>query len=87
MKEASNSLFFLSLLSKANLFKEDNDLENKEDEVNDDLYGQGFDKKFIDGMLQNKTSQRALNEYAIPNEGGYVNLANDSGGETNMGIS
>lgn len=28
-----------------------------------------------------------LNNYIIPNEGGYVNDKNDRGGETNMGIS
>lgn len=28
-----------------------------------------------------------LNNYIIPNEGGYINDENDSGGETNMGIS
>ena len=60
---------------------------NFSQDVNYDLYGQGFDKKFIDEMLQNKTYQRALTEYAIPNEGGYVNLTNDPGKETNMGIS
>ena len=38
-------------------------------------------------MLQDQNYQQALNEYAIPNEGGYVNNLNDPGGETNMGIS
>ena len=28
-----------------------------------------------------------LNNYIIPNEGWYINDENDSGGETNMGIS
>lgn len=51
------------------------------------LYGTDFDQEFIDNMLQDKDYQRALQEYAIPNEGGYVNNKNDPGGETNMGIS
>ena len=37
------------------------------------LYGNGFTKEFINEMLNNKEYQRALQEYAIPNEGGYVN--------------
>ena len=51
------------------------------------LYGDGFTKDFIDEMLNDKEYQRALQEYAIPNEGGYVNYLQDPGGETNMGIS
>jgi len=51
------------------------------------LYGDGFSKEFIDEMLNNKEYQKALKEYAIPNEGGYVNNTKDPGGETNMGIS
>ena len=51
------------------------------------LYGNGFSKEFIDNMLSDKDYQRALQEYAIPNEKGYVNNMNDPGGETNMGIS
>ena len=31
--------------------------------------------------------QKILNEYIIPNEGGYNNDPDDPGGETNMGIS
>ena len=58
-----------------------------EDDVNYELYGQDFGKDFINEMLNNKTYQKALKEYAIPNEGGYVNLVNDPGKETNMGIS
>ena len=50
-------------------------------------YGAGFSKKFIDQMLNDRDYQRALQEYAIPNEKGYVNNVNDPGGETNMGIS
>ena len=51
------------------------------------LYGEGFSKEFIDQMLTDSDYQRALNEYAIPNEKGYVNNKNDPGGETNMGIA
>ena len=51
------------------------------------LYGDGFTKDFIYEMINNKEYQRALKEYAIPNEGGYVNDPQDPGGETNMGIS
>lgn len=51
------------------------------------LYGDGFSKEFIDKMLNDADYQRALNEYAIPNEKGYVNNINDPGGETNMGIT
>ena len=51
------------------------------------LYGDGFSKEFIDDMLHDKEYQRALQEYAIPNEGGYVDNPKDQGGETNMGIS
>ena len=50
-------------------------------------YGEGFSKEFIDEMLNDEIFQRALREYAIPNEGGYINLENDPGKETNMGIS
>ena len=51
------------------------------------FYGDGFTKDFIYEMLNDKEYQRALKEYAIPNEGGYVNDPQDPGGETNMGIS
>lgn len=51
------------------------------------LYGRGFSKDFINQMLDNKDYQRALIEYAIPNEGGYVFDPRDLGAETNMGIS
>ena len=51
------------------------------------LYGNDFSKEFIDEMVNNKEYQRALQEYAIPNEGGYVNDPQDPGGETKFGIS
>ena len=51
------------------------------------LYGNGFTKEFINEMLNDKEYQRALQEYAIPNEGGYVNDPQDPGGETKFGIS
>ena len=51
------------------------------------LYGNGFSKEFIDKMTNDKEYQRALKEYAIPNEGGYVNDPQDPGGETKFGIA
>lgn len=60
---------------------------NNNKKVDYSAYGEGFSKEFIDKMLNDKEYQRALQEYAIPNEGGYVNLPNDFGRETNMGIS
>ncbi len=51
------------------------------------LYGNGFSKEFIDKMTNDKEYQRALKEYAIPNEGGYVNDPQDPGGETKLGIA
>ena len=59
----------------------------KANNIDYSLYGDGFSKEFIDEMLSNKDYQRALKEYAIPNEGGYVNNPQDPGGETNMGIA
>lgn len=56
-------------------------------QVDYSLYGNGFSKEFIDKMLNDSDYQHALQEYAIPNEAGYVNDENDPGGETNMGIS
>jgi hypothetical protein len=37
------------------------------------LYGEGFSKEFIDKMENDKEFQKILNEYIIPNEGGYNN--------------
>ena len=51
------------------------------------LYGDGFSKEFIDQMLNDSEFQNILNEYIIPNEGGYNNDPADTGGETNMGIA
>ena len=51
------------------------------------LYGNDFSKEFIDKMTNDKEYQRALKEYAIPNEGGYVNDPQDPGGETKFGIA
>lgn len=63
------------------------DAEIQENNVDYSLYGDDFSKEEIDRMLQDQNYQQALNEYAIPNEGGYVNNPNDPGGETNMGIT
>ena len=51
------------------------------------LYGADFTKEFIDKMLNDAEFQKILNEYIIPNEGGYNNDPDDTGGETNMGIA
>ena len=51
------------------------------------LYGNDFSKEFIDKMTNDKEYQRALKEYAIPNEGGYINAPQDPGGETKFGIA
>ena len=56
-------------------------------QVDYSLYGDGFSKEFIDQMLNDADYQKALDEYAIPNEKGYVNNIKDPGGETNMGIA
>ena len=63
--------------------KEDKD----NNEINYSLYGEDFDKNFINELVNDKEFNAILNNYIIPNEGGYVNDKNDSGGETNMGIS
>ncbi len=60
---------------------------NNSKSVDYTLYGDGFSQEFIDQMLNDNDYQRALQEYAIPNEGGYIKNKNDPGGETNMGIS
>lgn len=50
------------------------------------LYGDGFSKEFIDKMENDAEFQKILNEYIIPNEGGYNNDPDDPGGETNRGF-
>ena len=59
----------------------------KDDEVDYSLYGEGFTKEFIDQMLNDDEFQRILNEYIIPNEGGFSDRINDRGGKTKYGIS
>lgn len=61
--------------------------KNKNNEINYSLYGEDFDKNFINELVKDKEFNAILNNYIIPNEGGYINDKNDSGGETNMGIS
>lgn len=61
--------------------------KNNNNEINYSLYGEDFDKNFINELVKDKEFNAILNNYIIPNEGGYVNDKNDSGGETNMGIS
>lgn len=60
---------------------------NKTKKIDYSLYGEGFTKEFIDEMENDYEFQQILNEYIIPNEGGYNNDPNDAGGETNMGIA
>ena len=60
---------------------------NKTKKIDYSLYGKGFTKDFIDEMENNEEYQKALREYVIPNEKGYVNNPKDPGGETNMGIA
>ena len=60
---------------------------NNNKKVDYSAYGEGFSKEFIDNMLDDKEYQKILDEYIIPNEGGYVNRPNDLGGETKYGIS
>jgi len=68
----------------------------KDDNINKDniikqidysKYGTGFTKEYINEMVTNSEFNQILKKYIIPNEGGYNNDKNDSGGETNMGIS
>lgn len=61
--------------------------KNNNNEINYSLYGEDFDKNFINELVNDKEFNAILNNYIIPNEGGYVNDKNDRGGETNMGIS
>ena len=56
-------------------------------QVDYSLYGTDFTKEFIDKMLNDAEFQKILNEYIIPNEGGYSNRLNDRGKKTNYGIS
>ena len=60
---------------------------NTNQQVDYSLYGDGFSKEYIDLMLKDADYIKALEEYAIPNERGYVNNPLDPGGETNMGIA
>jgi len=68
---------------------DESDRARKDDELKIDYskYGNGFSKKFVNQMLVDNEFNKILEEYLIPNEGGYNNDKDDSGGETNMGIS
>ena len=59
----------------------------KNSQVDYSKYGSGFTREFIDEMLNDREFFNILHEYIIPNEGGYKNDSDDTGGETNMGIS
>jgi len=83
----SQSSFYSKMGRPYNLQPDKYKLGNPADKIDYSLYGSGFSKEFIDEMVNNKEYQRALREYAIPNEGGYINNPNDPGGETNMGIA
>ena len=60
---------------------------NLSNNVDYSKYGEDFSKEFIDEMLADTEYQQILNNYIIPNEGGYSNRNNDRGGITNFGIS
>lgn len=60
---------------------------SKDEEVDYSLYGKGFTKEFIDQMLNDEEFQKILNDYIIPNEGGFSDRKNDRGGKTKYGIS
>ena len=62
-------------------------LQNIEKEINYSLYGEGFSRKFIEQMENNEEFKKILDEYIIPNEGGFSNKKNDRGGKTKFGIS
>ena len=50
-------------------------------------YGKEFSPEFIEKMLKDKRFQNAMKTRTEKNEGGYANHTNDSGKETNYGIS
>ena len=59
----------------------------KSKKIDYSLYGEGFSKEFIDQMENDEEFQKILNEYIIPNEGGYSDRLNDRGKKTQYGIS
>lgn len=64
------------------------DADKKEEaKIDYSKYGNGFTKGFIDELVSDVEFNSIINEYLAPNEGGYNNDKDDSGGETNMGIS
>ena len=65
--------------------KEDNP-QNK-NAIDYSLYGDGFDKEFIDKMENDQRFQNIMKNRTQKNEGGYVNHPLDKGGATNYGIS
>ncbi len=70
-----------------NLLNMANGMNQTSKKIDYSLYGNDFSKEFIDEMENDKEFKQILNEYIIPNEGGYNNDLYDSGGETNMGIA
>ncbi|MBO5441139.1 MAG: hypothetical protein J6A09_01050 [Alphaproteobacteria bacterium] len=65
-----------------------NDADKKEElKIDYSKYGNGFTKGFIDELVSDIEFNNIINEYLAPNEGGYKYDEDDSGGETNMGIS
>ena len=77
----------LPLPPKKPEYNPNNLLETGKKQIDYSKYGPGFSKEFIDEMENDKEFQQILKEYIIPNEGGYNNDPDDSGGETNMGIA
>ena len=62
-------------------------IQNTYQEINYSLYGKDFSHKFIEQMENDEEYKKILNEYIIPNEGGYSDKINDRGGKTKYGIS
>ena len=61
--------------------------DDEELEVDYSKYGKGFSREFINELVSDDEFNKIVKDYLNPNEGGYNNDEDDSGGETNMGIS